>query len=215
MLVHNTAKVESLCLQNGLRGPIDVIRAAKHCKLAADQDHAAAQNNYRYYRQHSMVVEMNLVNAQKYYELAADQNLPDAQNNDGYCLEMGVGIEIDFIHAAKYYKLVADRGFACVPIHTQNLPLLSESYRINVHLIFTDRWMKRVVHRLAFLRPFASQNFTIPFKSRPGHAPRLLLFDPTYAAFISPVVFARPLFLQIIQILTYLWFARFRPIGRL
>ena len=100
------------CYQLGIVTKKDESQSFKYCKLAADQNHADAQNNLGYCYQHGMGTEKDESQAFKYYQLAADQNHADAQYNLGYCYEHGIGTEKDESQAFKYYQLAADQNDA-------------------------------------------------------------------------------------------------------
>ncbi|NGX39766.1 MAG: Secretory immunoglobulin A-binding protein EsiB, partial [Chlamydiae bacterium] len=90
----------------------DFVEAVKYYRLAADQEHAWAQNNLGVCYEYGMGVTKDLVEAVKYYRLAADQRHAGAQNSLGFCYYKGEGVTKDLAEAVKYYRLAVDQKHA-------------------------------------------------------------------------------------------------------
>jgi hypothetical protein len=65
-------------------------------KLAANQGHAVAQNNYGICLQNETGVPIDFQGAAHYFKFAAHQGHAAAQNKYGLCLHNGTGVPIDF-----------------------------------------------------------------------------------------------------------------------
>jgi TPR repeat protein len=68
-------------IREGRQIELDSIDSAKYFKLVADQNSAAAQNNYGLCLAEGRGVKVDLIGAAKYLKLSADQNLAGAQFN--------------------------------------------------------------------------------------------------------------------------------------
>jgi TPR repeat protein len=132
---------EGLRLEKGLGVPINLVAAAQHFKLAADQNHADGQNNYGFCLSNGRGVPIDLVAAAQYFKLAADQNHADGQFNYGFCLENGQGVPIDLVAAAQYFKLAADQNHACGQVNYANC--LQNGVGLSRDLLMAARYYKR------------------------------------------------------------------------
>ena len=84
--------------------------AVKWYKLAADQNHAKAQNSLGYSYEFGEGVEKNIDEAVKLYKLSVEQGYSLAQNNLASCYLEGAGVPYDLDKALQLYNLSAEQG---------------------------------------------------------------------------------------------------------
>ncbi|MCX7166515.1 MAG: tetratricopeptide repeat protein [Rhodocyclales bacterium] len=82
-------------LISGQGGPVDLSRAIRLYKVAAEQGDVNAQNNLGEINETGRGVTRNLDEAMRWYELAAEKGLPSAQFNAGRLWAIGVGDKKD------------------------------------------------------------------------------------------------------------------------
>jgi TPR repeat protein len=85
-------------------------QAAKLYRKAADQGHAAAQNNLGEMYEGGEGVATDEAEAVKWYRKAADQDYAVAQKNLGEKYKLGRGVAKDGAEAEKWYRSAADLG---------------------------------------------------------------------------------------------------------
>jgi TPR repeat protein len=85
---------------NGEGAPEDPIEAVKWWRMAAEQNHAGAQNMLG-------AVAKDEAEAVKWYRKAAEQDLAQAQNSLGECYYFGTGVPEDTIEAVKWLHKAA------------------------------------------------------------------------------------------------------------
>lgn len=82
-------------LISGQGGPVDLSRAIRLYRVAAEQGDVNAQNNLGEINETGRGVTRNLDEAMRWYELAAEKGLPSAQFNAGRLWAIGVGDKKD------------------------------------------------------------------------------------------------------------------------
>jgi TPR repeat protein len=103
--------VVGVCYRNGWGGVArDYAEAARLYRLAADQGHAAAQNNLGFMFEDGRGVAQDRAEAARLYRLAANQGDADAQFNLGFMFEDGQGVAKDRAEAIRLYRLAAAQG---------------------------------------------------------------------------------------------------------
>lgn len=94
----------------GDKVPKDVAEAAKWFRMAAEQGHAAAQNNLGWMYASGNGVAKDDVEAVRWYQLAAEKGHASAQTNLGWMYDEGHGVPQDRAEALKWYRLAAAQG---------------------------------------------------------------------------------------------------------
>ncbi len=88
----------------------DDVEAVKWSRKAAEQGHAAAQNNLGWMYGNGRGVAQDDVEAVKWYRKAAEQGYADAQVHLGWMYEKGRGVAQDDVEAVKWYRKAAEQG---------------------------------------------------------------------------------------------------------
>lgn len=86
-------------------------QAAKWYQAAAEQGHAAAQNNLAWLYQHGHGVPQNQTTAFRWYQASAEQGIIDAFYNLGLLYEQGEGVEMDLEKSLFWQTKAADYGY--------------------------------------------------------------------------------------------------------
>jgi TPR repeat protein len=94
----------------GQGGPVDLSRAIRLYKLAADRGDADAQNNLGEIHETGRGVDRNLDEALRWYELAALKGLGSAQFNAGRLWAVGVGEKKDLAKARAFLAQADSNG---------------------------------------------------------------------------------------------------------
>jgi TPR repeat protein len=103
----------------GREVPQDIKEALKWYRMAAEQGHAAAQNNVGSLLQ----AEKRYLDALQWYERAAAQGHPGATNSMAYLYELGLGVKQDRRKGFELYSRAADLGSAAA------MRNMAETYR--------------------------------------------------------------------------------------
>lgn len=114
----------SLCFMCGLGVEKDEAEALRYCRLAADQDHPAAQYQMGVYCEEGRYVPKSEAHAVRYYQLSADQGYAQAQNGLAHCYQQGIGVVRNAEEAVRYYRLAAAQG---LPLAMHNVGMCYES----------------------------------------------------------------------------------------
>ena len=85
----------------------DAAEAVRWFRLAAEQEHAAAQFNLGLRYDSGEGVEQDAAEAVQWLRLAADQGLTDAQHNLGVMYANGRGVPTDHVEAYIWFSLSA------------------------------------------------------------------------------------------------------------
>lgn len=88
--------------------PHSAEKAIKYYRMAAEQEHAEAQNSLGSMFQ----AEKNYADAKVWYERSAAQNHPLATNSLAYLYDLGLGVSQDRIKGFDLYSRAADLGWA-------------------------------------------------------------------------------------------------------
>lgn len=112
-------------------------QAAKWYRVAAEQGHAAAQNNLAWLYQHGHGVEQSESAAFRWYQAAAEQGIIDACYNLGLLYEQGVGVEMDLEKALFWQTKAADYGYVASQNRLPELRRQLEFYRHSLVLFGT------------------------------------------------------------------------------
>ena len=88
----------------------DQVEAVKWYRKAAEQNHAAAQNNLGFCYAKGEGVAKDQVEAVKWYRKAAEQNNAMGQINLAGCYLQGRGVTEDLVEAYKWLLLAARQG---------------------------------------------------------------------------------------------------------
>lgn len=100
------------CYEHGIGIKEDMVLAAKHYKIGADQGFGLSQLDLALLYHHGNGVEVNPRLAFYYMELAALQNIVIAQVGLGGYYQQGSGCPIDIKEALTWYKKAAELGHA-------------------------------------------------------------------------------------------------------
>jgi hypothetical protein len=92
--------------------------AARHCPLASNQGHAAAQCDYGFLVEIGDGIPIDKSLAAHYYKLSTDQGDGSAQFNSGVCLPRGNGPPIDRLPTSLFFQSAADQGHPGARIHS-------------------------------------------------------------------------------------------------
>lgn len=107
-----------LAYQYGKDGkPQNYSEAARCYRLAADQGHAAAQNNLGFCYHNGWGVSKDLGQAAMWYQRSAAQGNAWGQSNFGTCLEYGWGVSKNLPAAIDMYRRAAAQGHASAKKH--------------------------------------------------------------------------------------------------
>lgn len=91
-------------------GSPDLAGAVAKYKLAAELEHAGAQNYLGLAYRHGSGVERNEVEAVRLYMKAARAGNAEGQNNLGACYSLGISVKRDHVHAYHLYKYAEQAG---------------------------------------------------------------------------------------------------------
>ncbi|HWK44561.1 MAG TPA: tetratricopeptide repeat protein [Stellaceae bacterium] len=86
--------------------------AVEWYRMAADKDHAGAQNNLAFAYQHGRGVTRDFGEAARLFRRAAEHGLADAQNSLGLLYQSGLGVAEDDGQARDWYHKAAAQGLA-------------------------------------------------------------------------------------------------------
>ncbi|MBQ8516246.1 MAG: SEL1-like repeat protein [Akkermansia sp.] len=90
-------------------------------RRAAEQGHAAAQNNLGHMYHQGWGISRDLKQASHWYRLAAEQGNAFGQSNYGTCLEFGWGVSANKAEAIEWYRKAARQGHASAQKHLRRL----------------------------------------------------------------------------------------------
>lgn len=90
-------------------------------RRAAEQGHAAAQNNLGHMYHQGWGVSKDLKQAAHWYRLSAEQGNAFGQSNYGTCLEFGWGVSANKAEAIEWYRKAARQGHASAQKHLRRL----------------------------------------------------------------------------------------------
>jgi len=88
----------------GLGVPLDLARAAKLFRQAADQGYTPAQSSFGRYHMLGLGVAHDLADAARYFRVAADQGDAYAQCALGFLCEHGQGTKRNLVEAVRLYR---------------------------------------------------------------------------------------------------------------
>eukprot|EP01032_Pedospumella_encystans_P016540 gene16540-18869_t len=100
----------AMCYADGRGVSENEKEAVRYARLAADQNHAGAQNFLGFCFDTGKGVIIDHYEAVRYFKLAADQGRSVGQYNLGLSYSEGKGVTRDEKEAARYFKLAADQG---------------------------------------------------------------------------------------------------------
>ncbi|KAK8837901.1 hypothetical protein M9Y10_035842 [Tritrichomonas musculus] len=91
-------------------GHEDPIKACYYLKIADDQGHARAMNDYGEMLRKGDGTQANPQEACRYYKMATDQSEINGMNNYGQMLLKGIGVPVNKQEGIRYLKMAADQG---------------------------------------------------------------------------------------------------------
>ena len=109
-----------ICYNNGQGVPQDYALAVAWYRKAAEQGHAAAQNNLANCYYNGQGVAQDYVEAASWYRKAAEQGNTDAQNSLGNRYYWGEGVQQDYALAVAWYRKAAEQGHAAAQNNLAN-----------------------------------------------------------------------------------------------